>query len=127
MIGAIAHDLRTPLARIAFRIEAAPDDVREKVQADIEQMRAMIAATIGFVRGTGAGERTPVDLVALLASIAEQDREFGRHIEFRGAGPALILGEAVALERLFQNLIDNAIAYAGPVDIRVTAEDDRPW
>jgi signal transduction histidine kinase len=125
MIGAIAHDLRTPLARIAFRIEAAPDDVREKVQADIEQMHAMIAATIGFVRGTGAGERTPVDLVALLASIAEQDREFGRHIEFKGAGPALILGEAVALERLFQNLIDNAIAYAGPVEIRVTAEDDR--
>ena len=36
LIGAIAHDLRTPLARIAFRIEATPDPVREKVQNDIE-------------------------------------------------------------------------------------------
>ena len=125
MIGAIAHDLRTPLARIAFRIEGAPEAVRDKVQADIEQMQAMIAATIGFVRGTGAGERAPVDLAALLAGIVEQDREFGRDVGFEAAGPVMILGDAVALVRLFQNLIDNAIGYAGSVEIRVRAEGDR--
>jgi two-component system OmpR family sensor kinase len=46
MVGAIAHDLRTPLTRLKFRIEAAPDDVRPKLAADIDQMEAMIAATL---------------------------------------------------------------------------------
>lgn len=126
MVGAIAHDLRTPLARIAFRIEGAPDEMREKVQADIEQMRAMIAATIGFVRGTGDGsERRPVDLAALLGAIAAQDREMGRNVDFAGGGPVSVMGDAVALARLFQNLIDNGLAYGGAVHLRVGKEGGR--
>jgi signal transduction histidine kinase len=126
MVGAIAHDLRTPLARIAFRIEAAPDEMREKVQADIEQMRAMIAATIGFVRGTADGtERRPVDLAALLGTIVAQDREMGRPIDFEGSGPVWIEGDAVALARLFQNLIDNGIAYGGAVRLHLSLEAGR--
>jgi signal transduction histidine kinase len=124
MIGAIAHDLRTPLARIAFRIEGAPDEMREKVQADIEQMRAMIAATIGFVRGSAhAAERRKLDLAALLETIVAQDRDMGRSIDFEGGAPYWIEGDPVALGRLFQNLIDNGLAYGGSVHISLAAED----
>ncbi len=120
MIGAIAHDLRTPLARIAFRIEGAPDAVRVPVQADIEQMRAMIAATIGFVRGMpGTGARSRIDLAALLARIAADAREMGAEFSCVQSGPASVLGDPVALERLFQNLVDNAVAYAGGGEARV--------
>jgi signal transduction histidine kinase len=126
MVGAIAHDLRTPLARIAFRIEAAPDDVREKVQADIEQMRAMIAATIGFVRGTADGsERRPLDLSALLGAIVAQDQEMGRQVDFQSSGAVWIVGDAVALARLFQNLIDNAVSYAGAAHLLLSKEGAR--
>jgi signal transduction histidine kinase len=126
MVGAIAHDLRTPLARIAFRIEAAPDVVREKVQADIEQMRAMIAATIGFVRGTADGsERRRLDLSALLGTIVAQDQEMGRRVDLRSPGPVWIVGDAVALARLFQNLIDNAISYAGAAHLLLSKESAR--
>lgn len=126
MIGAIAHDLRTPLARIAFRIEAAPDEVREKVQADIEQMRAMIAATIGFVRGAAqASERRRVDLTTLLETIVAQDRDMGRPIDFHGAEGIWIDGDPVALGRLFQNLIDNGLAYGRAVRIGLAAEGGR--
>ncbi|MDB5455464.1 MAG: integral rane sensor signal transduction histidine kinase, partial [Caulobacter sp.] len=52
MIGAIAHDLRTPLTRLKFRIEAVPDDIKAKLAGDIDQMEAMIAATLAFVRDT---------------------------------------------------------------------------
>lgn len=126
MIGAIAHDLRTPLARIAFRIEAAPDEVREKVQADIEQMRAMIAATIGFVRGNAqASERKRLDLAALLEAVIAQDRDMGRPVGFERDGPIWIHGDSVALGRLFQNLIDNGLAYGRSVHIRLASEDAR--
>lgn len=123
MIGAIAHDLRTPLARIAFRIEAAPEAMRDKVQADIEQMRAMIAATIGFVRGTGdAGQRGEVDLTGLLARLVAEESEMGRPVRAGPMAPVSISGDRVALARLFQNLVDNGVAYGGEVCVSLALE-----
>ncbi len=52
MVAAIAHDLRTPLSRIAFRIDSAPDLLREPIQHDIDQMKAMITTTLSHVRGS---------------------------------------------------------------------------
>lgn len=123
MIGAIAHDLRTPLARIAFRIEAAPEPVRDKVQADIEQMRAMIAATIGFVRGTiEGGDRGDVDLAALLDRIAAEEAEVGRPVRAGLLDGARVRGDRLALARLVQNLVDNGVAYGGGVEIGLARE-----
>jgi len=120
MIGAIAHDLRTPLARIAFRIEAAPDDLREKVQGDIEQMRAMIAATISFVRDTARISTVEtVQLADLLRGLCDDERELGRPVTLGLVEPVAMLGDRMALSRLFQNLIDNGVAYGGGVEIEV--------
>ncbi|WP_231638962.1 ATP-binding protein [Sphingomonas profundi] len=123
MMGAIAHDLRTPLARIAFRIEAAPEPVRDKVQEDIEQMRAMIAATIGFVRGsTRAGDIRPMSLDTLVRRMADAEQEVGRPVRLDAVRPVTIAGDPVALERLVQNLIDNGVAYGGGVTLSLSAE-----
>lgn len=126
MIGAIAHDLRTPLARIAFRIEGAPDELREKVQGDIEQMRAMIAATISFVRDSAriASVET-VQLADLLRRLCDDEQELGRPVTVGALEPVAVLGDHMALSRLFQNLIDNGVAYGGGVEImlRMTGKD----
>ncbi|QJU58705.1 HAMP domain-containing protein [Sphingomonas sp. AP4-R1] len=120
MIGAIAHDLRTPLARIAFRIEGAPEPTREKVLADVEQMRAMLAATIGFVRNLDtSGARVPVDLAALASALTDQEADLGRPVKAGETVRATVLGDPIALERLFQNLIDNGIAYGERVTVSV--------
>lgn len=123
MIGAIAHDLRTPLARIAFRIETAPEALRTPVQGDVEQMRAMIAATIGFVRGVQVGEKVRLDLLALLERIANHCHEMGHKVSVAGV-PGWVEGDPVALERLFQNIVDNAITYAGSAEITVGRRGD---
>lgn len=124
MIGAIAHDLRTPLARIAFRIEAAPDPIRDKVMADVDQMRAMLSATIGFVRNTDTnGARAAIDLAALLRALAEQEGDLGRPVALGDVTPARVYGDPIALERLVQNLIDNGITYGGGVTLSVAAAD----
>ncbi|KKC26234.1 sensor histidine kinase [Sphingomonas sp. SRS2] len=124
MIGAIAHDLRTPLARIAFRIEGAPDEMREKVQADIEQMRAMIAATISFVRDTGSiSVVEPIALDQLLRDLAGDEQEVGRPVTLGAVDPVEVSGDPMALRRLFQNLIDNGVTYGGGVEIGVAHID----
>ena len=125
MIGAIAHDLRTPLARIAFRIEGAPDEIREKVQSDIEQMRRMIAATISFVRDTASISIVePIALDRLLTGLVADEAEIGRPVRLGAVAPLEVSGDPMALTRLFQNLIDNGVAYGGGVEIALVRDGD---
>ncbi|KAB7646576.1 HAMP domain-containing protein [Polymorphobacter fuscus] len=123
MIGAIAHDLRTPLTRIAFRMEAAPAPLREAVQADIDQMRAMVEATIGFIRhGNKIGARTPVDLMAIAGRVVADARAMDLPVTLApGPAKAIVDGDALALGRMLQNLVDNAIIYAGAAEVRVNS------
>ena len=57
--GAIAHDLGTPLSRLAFWVEQLPDESRTRAVADIDEMRAMIAGALRFARDEG-GEQQAV-------------------------------------------------------------------
>lgn len=124
MVGAIAHDLRTPLTRLKFRIEAAPDDIRPKLAADIDQMEAMIAATLGFVRDTNRpAERTKLELASLLESVMDEAAETGGDATVEQAEKTVIEGDPVALKRLVQNLVENALKYGGAARGRVYADD----
>lgn len=119
MIGAIAHDLRTPLARIAFRMESAPDQLREKVQADIDGMQQMIGETIAFVRGSsGPYRQDRINLCETARKVVHAFGEAGRPITLDlPEGRAVILGDALALERMLTNLASNAVAFGSEVVI----------
>lgn len=123
MIGAVAHDLRTPLTRLRFRIEAVPDDVRAKLASDIDQMEAMIAATMAFVRDTTRpAERTRLELASLLESIIDEAAETGGQASVELGEKIIIDGDPVALRRLLTNLVENGLKYGGAVQGRVRAE-----
>lgn len=123
MVGAIAHDLRTPLTRLKFRIEAAPEDVRPKLAADIDQMEAMISATLGFVRDTNRpAERTRLELSSLLESVMDEAAETGGDTTVERAEKTVIEGDPVALKRLVSNLVENALKYGCRARGRVFSE-----
>jgi signal transduction histidine kinase len=124
MVGAIAHDLRTPLTRLKFRIEAAPDDIRPKLAADIDQMEAMIAATLGFVRDSQRpAERTKLELSSLLESVMDEAAETGGEATVERSEKVIVEGDPVALKRLVSNLVDNALKYGGVARGRVYVEE----
>jgi signal transduction histidine kinase len=125
MVAAIAHDLRTPLTRLKFRIEAAPDALRPKLAADIDQMEAMIAATLSFVTdATRPRERTPLELASLIESVLDEAAETGADAAVDRTEKLVIEGDPVALRRLAANLVDNALKYGGKARGRVFREDD---
>src|SRR5262249_14288475 len=49
MSAAIAHARRTPLTRLAFRLEDLPAPLNQKVAADIQEMKDMITAALEFI------------------------------------------------------------------------------
>ena len=124
MVGAIAHDLRTPLTRLRFRIEAAPDEIRAKLAADIDQMDAMISATLGFVRdATRAGPREKLELSSLVESVLDEAAETGADAMALASERLVIEGDPVALRRLAANLVGNALKYGLRARGRVFTED----
>jgi len=120
MVGAIAHDLRTPLTRLRFRIEGLPDDQKAKIESDLDQMEEMITATLAFVRdATRPGERTPLELSSLLESLCDEMAETGAKTEVAGSEKVVLEGDPMALRRLFANLLENAVKFGGRARARV--------
>jgi signal transduction histidine kinase len=123
MVGAIAHDLRTPLTRLRFRIEGLPEDQRAKYAADLDQMEEMIAATLAFVRdATKTGERTPLELSSLVESLCDEMAETGASTEVEAGDKVVLTGDPMALRRLVANLLENAVKFGGRARARVFAQ-----
>ena len=121
MVGAVAHDLRTPLTRLRFRIEAAPEEQRAKMCADIEQMEQMISATLAFVRDASRpAERTRLELSSLLESLCDEMAETGADTDIIARGDKVVIeGDPMALRRLFTNLLENAVKFGSRARARV--------
>lgn len=123
MMGAIAHDLRTPLTRLRFRIESLPEDQRAKYAADLDQMEEMITATLTFVRdATKAGERTPLELSSLVESLCDEMAETGAKTEVEAGEKVILQGDPLALRRLIANLLENAVKFGGQARARVFSD-----
>jgi len=126
MIGAIAHDLRTPLMRLAFRIETVPEPIRLKAEADIDEMRQMLTAVLDFVRDMNqAHRRQRLDLRSLVESVADNMADVGDDVAVAPGAALVIEGDAVALRAVFANLLSNAVTYAGKARATVTAQAGR--
>lgn len=114
MLAAIAHDLGTPLSRVAFWIEQLPDTARDRAAADIEEMRGMLSAALSFARESRvAGGEARVDLGSLIEALADDMAATGQAVTVAPGPRVVVRGDPAALRRLFANLADNAIRYGG--------------
>ncbi|HYD66648.1 ATP-binding protein [Azospirillum sp.] len=125
MLAAISHDLRTPLTRLRLRAELVDDpEMQRKMLADLDEMEAMITATLAFAREDAQREpRGPLDLADLLQSLCDDRVDTGHDATYRGPAHLAVDGRPVALRRAFANLMDNAIAYGGACRVRLAPED----
>ena len=117
MLAAISHDLRTPITRMKLRAEFVEDEEqRAKMLGDLDEMEAMIAATLSFARDDAANEeRTQLDLAELLRSLSD---------DYSGEQSVAYVGAPLALKRAFANLIGNAVKYGGAAKVSLTESGD---
>lgn len=126
MLAAIAHDLGTPLSRIAFWIEQLPEAARERAAGDIEEMRAMLGDVLRFARDERTGVAPQrIDLGSLLDSLADDLAAAGQPVLLSPGPRAVVTGDARALRRAFANLLDNALRYGRFARLGWSVEGDR--
>ena len=113
MLGAISHDLRTPLTRLRLRVET--DRVvtqKEKMLHDIESMEGMLTSALLFIRGVDDAEaHDAVDLASLLQTACDMVSDLGGSVEYPGAARIRYDCKPQALLRAFTNVIMNAAKY----------------
>ena len=126
MLAAISHDLRTPITRLRLRAELIEDEEQQKkILDDLAQMEEMIVATLAFARDEATSETdVRFDLAVTLQSLCDDATDSGSKASYLGPDKLAFTGRAVALMRVFLNLIDNAIKYGGQADI-VVEQDAR--
>jgi signal transduction histidine kinase len=126
LIGGIQHDVRTFATRLRLRVEHIPDvREREKAAADIEDMIELLDnALLAGRAGVGALDEELLDLVPLLEAEVMDRRAAGARITLAALPPetALVIGDRLALRRVFANLLDNAIKYGGAAHLALTIE-----
>jgi signal transduction histidine kinase len=122
MLAAIAHDMGTPITRLAFHLEQLPESARDRASADIDEIRAMLASVLRFARDERADARDRIELGSLIESLVDDMKAAGTPVEAE-AGPRIVLrGDSASLRRLFANLIENAVRYGKVADIAWRAE-----
>lgn len=123
VVGAIAHDLRTPLSRLHFHLATAPDPIRTAAQEEIAQMEQLISTTLDFVDNESRPRlMEPLDLGLLVEGLVDDFADMGHAVTIADVVPITIDGDMILLRRLFTNLIDNAVKYGDAAHVTVRTE-----
>lgn len=129
LIGGIQHDVRTFATRLRLRLEHIPDEaVREKAVADITDMIELLDnALLSGRAGVGALDEELLDLAELLEQEVADRHAAGAPVSFSraNAAAASVIGDRLALRRIFANLIDNALCYGKTAHVTLTGDTDQ--
>lgn len=129
MVGAISHDLRTPLTRMRFRIEDIDDDaVRDGMIEEVTEMEAMITSVITFIRDASTpNARERIDLGTILEDVVEDARMIGGRVTMEGMTPARVEVDPLGMRRVLANLIDNATKYGERARVRLVVAQEEAF
>ena len=126
MLTAIGHDLRTPITRLKLRAEFMEDDEqRRKMLLDLEELEAMVSATLAFGRDAKSTEPvSPLDLPELLRTILDEATDawpdMADKVGYEGLSHLTVRARPLALKRALANLVANAVHYGGSARVRLT-------
>lgn len=140
----VAHEIKNPLASLRSALESLPrvesaelrEQLTEVAAHDVKRIDRLVTEIAEASRIDAELSRATfeaIDLDRLIANVvaAREDRGLnaGRRIEIEGFGaPCLVLGVPIRIERVVDNLIDNAVSFSPPggaIAVTVLRDGDR--
>jgi signal transduction histidine kinase len=140
----IAHDLRTPLARLRNRLESLQSDCAEETDREgiaqalkeVDGLLSTFSALLRIAQVETGGRRmafAPVDLTELLADVIDLydavAEDAGAHLETEVSTAVTVEGDRDLLFQAFANLLDNAVKFSPPqgtITLRLSMENNTP-
>lgn len=134
MLGAISHDLRTPITSLRIQAEFIEDEkLQTKMAKVLDDMGKMVRSSLDFARLDNADDTVEcVDLAEAIRELAEDDSR----ITFESDQPTCPYPcRRMGIKRAIQNILENAVTYGtqarvklktAPDEIRIQIQDDGP-
>ena len=126
MLGAIGHDLKTPLTALRVRIESVSDEAEKaRMAASIEDITRSLDDILSLARvGRPSDPLERTELSALVASVVEEYEDLGDDVALIASERIAIPLRATWLRRALRNLVSNALRYGHEARISVLREGD---
>jgi signal transduction histidine kinase len=135
-IASAAHELRTPIAILAAKVEVDPSAAVRNLAGDVQRLATLAEQLLDIQRLDTDRHDEKLDLGALVRRVVAELVPLliaaGRTIEVEAQQGACCRGDAAAFERVVTNLIQNAVEHGGHhIVVRVAGagfevEDDGP-
>ncbi|MFC4294276.1 ATP-binding protein [Novosphingobium tardum] len=124
MLGAIGHDLKTPLAALRVRIESVENDAeRGKMAAGIEDINRSLDDILSLARvGRPSDDPESTELSALAGAVVEEYEDMGEPVTCAESPRIVVRARATWLRRALRNLIDNGLRYGGSARLALGRE-----
>jgi len=124
MLGAIGHDLKTPLAALRVRIECVSDDAeRERMARTIEDITRTLDDILSLARvGRPSDPAEQTELSALVASVVEEYEDMGEPVALGATERQVMPVRPTWIRRALRNLIGNGLRYGSRVSVTLERE-----
>lgn len=123
MLGAVSHDLRTPVTSLRIRAEFIKDErLRKQIIDSIDDIQTMIGACLNFSKQEfDQDSYETIDLTELFNSISDDLPE----ISFKSSlQQCSFKCNVIEIKRAIRNLAENAVKYANGATIELIGSDD---
>ncbi len=119
MLSGISHDLRTPLTRLKLQLAMLKQkDISESMSKDIDEMEKMLNDYLQFAKTQVQEPSTIINLNDLLLSI--RNKFNNNNFIFNESSDLIELkGRLTALQRSFENIIQNGLTYGKKVNVEI--------
>lgn len=122
ILAGISHDLRTPLTRLQLELEMANLEAttREAMQGDLQQMDSIIQQFLDYAKPLHESTFTSFNLSSLIDKLfTDLAKSSDVRIDLQIEPELYVTGIEIEFQRLFNNLIQNAMRYGRSPDDQV--------
>ena len=113
MLGAIGHDLKTPLAALRVRLEVVDNDTeRQRMVQTVEEITRTLDDILSLARVGRPGDPVEAtDLSALVADVIDEFSDMGDDVTLAEGERVVAPVRGIWVRRALRNLVSNALRY----------------